>query len=137
MTDTMNIEVDATCITEILLDLNFDRLPSASVRGNSRLHHIPKALATKAELEFGVLVGMQVIAKAPKIQFPMVATGIVIVAHSIRPIDGDNLLIGYKPFVDGLVRAGVLKDDAFIKSWSIELLKGKPHTDMKIRGWSG
>ena len=73
MTDTMNIEVDATCITEILLDLNFDRLPSASVRGNSRLHHIPKALATKAELEFGVLVGMQAIAKAPKIKFPRVA----------------------------------------------------------------
>lgn len=134
VTDTMNIKLDAHRVNGVSLDLQFDRLPSASVRGNSRLHHIPKSLATKAEREFGVLIGMQLIAQQPSIKFPLIPSSIEIVAQSERSIDGDNLLIGYKPFIDGLVRSGVLEDDEPIKTWTIQLLTGNPNTKMKITG---
>jgi len=49
-------------------------------------------------------------------------------AWSPRHIDGDNLLIGYKGFLDGLgvgtwnnPGAGVIEDDRQIVSWTIRL----------------
>ena len=137
MNDTLNVQVGVTktiAAIDVFVDLEFDRLPSASVRGNSRLHHIPKSLATKAEKEFGVLVGMQVITKNPGLNYPLEALEVKIVAQSVKAIDGDNLLIGYKPFIDGLTAAGLIQDDASIKAWSIELLTGEPHTKIRIHG---
>lgn len=41
-----------------------------------------------------------------------------------RWIDGDNLIIGYKSFVDGMVHARIIEDDRRIKRWTIEVNLG-------------
>lgn len=135
MTDNIDIglEMDAITYQATRLNLAFNRIPPAGVRGNSRKHHMQKAIDVRAEREFGVLIGLQMLAKCPGHAFPLSPYAIEIVADTVRPIDGDNLMIGYKPFIDGLVEAGVIVDDRHIKRWSIEVAHGSfEMTQIKI-----
>ena len=41
-----------------------------------------------------------------------------------RRIDGDNLMIGFKAFIDGLSDSGAILDDVLISDWRIIIERG-------------
>ena len=80
-------------------------LPPASVRGNSRAHWTAKARDTKALRESGHLHGLS---KGADL---MPKASIQYAFRHWRSIDLDNLVIGMKPFCDGIIDSGLLPDD--------------------------
>ena len=81
-------------------------LPDASLRGNSRAHYMVKHKAAKKMRDDATWLGLcegidHVYAKA-KITYHF---------YHWRKIDLDNLAIGCKPFLDGLVDAKVVPSD--------------------------
>ena len=81
-------------------------IPSALIRGNSRANRWAKARETKLWRKSGqdhwLTEGRGAELQKAKITFTF---------HHDRKIDGDNLAIGLKPFVDGLVDMGMFPDD--------------------------
>ena len=81
-------------------------LPDAVLRGNSRAHWAKKAGAAKKMREDAMMLGLfdglgHTYAKA-RITYRF---------YHWRPIDIDNLAIGCKPFLDGLIDAKVAPSD--------------------------
>lgn len=72
---------------------------------------------------------------------PLKRCSITIVRHCSRLLDWDNVVSSMKPFIDGLVHAGVLKDDTYAITgpWSVSQIfrskkEGDPFTYIKIEG---
>jgi len=85
-------------------------LPPEQLRGNSRANRYEKARWAKKVREsgnwWGYIEGAEFIRHKPDV---------VKVTYTFRnqqKVDLDNLIIGMKPFLDGLVDAGVLVDDS-------------------------
>jgi hypothetical protein len=82
-------------------------IPPASLRGNSRAHWRVKHRDGKTWRESGYMHGLTMTADPP-----LKRIRITFKFHHWRKIDLDNLGgIGMKPWVDGLVDAGVVVDD--------------------------
>jgi hypothetical protein len=82
-------------------------IPGAAIRGNSRANRWVKAAETKLWRNSGrdhwfIAVRGGVELQKAKITFTF---------HHDRKIDADNLAIGCKPFIDGLVDMGMVPDD--------------------------
>lgn len=80
-------------------------LPDASLRGNSRAHWAKKASAAKKMREDAMWLGLD------SFESMFAKARITYRFYHWRRIDLDNLAIGLKPFVDGLVDSRVIPDD--------------------------
>ena len=104
-------------------------VPPAEVRGNIRLGWAQKARHVDILRTAGVDEGVLYRRAHPDEEFPIPGPlELRVEAWAPRHIDGDNLLIGYKGFLDGLGAgtwknpgAAVIGDDHQIVSWSIRL----------------
>ena len=102
---------------------NLDYIPPAQARGNARGHWSKRATAIADLRESGFVHGLEYLnAGGSPIDPPY---SVRIAATVRRRIDIDNLLIGYKPFIDGLQDARVIRDDVDILRLSIETERGK------------
>jgi hypothetical protein len=81
-------------------------LPDAVLRGNSRAHWAKRAKAAKKMRDDAYWMGMQ-----EGLEHTFAKARITYHFYHWRKIDLDNLAIGLKPFVDGLVDAMVIPDD--------------------------
>lgn len=81
-------------------------LPDASLRGNSRAHFMVKSRAAKKMREDAMWLGL-----CEGIASMFAKARITYHFYHNRKIDLDNLAIGLKPFVDGLVDSKVIPDD--------------------------
>ena len=105
-------------------------------RGNARLHWAPKARHVADMRETGVDEGVLYKRARPGEDFPILGPLLLEVeAWTPTHVDGDNLLIGYKGFLDGLGEgtrvhpgAGVIHDDRQIIDWRIRMRRGNPRT---------
>ena len=97
-------------------------IPPSSLRGNSRGSHWKQSAEDKKVMRrSGYDHGIAWLAKPGNARL-IPPLHVEIVYRNPRAIDGDNLLIGYKSFIDGLIEAGVLIDDApdVVVRWWIE-----------------
>ena len=72
---------------------------------------------------------------------PLKTCQITIIRHCPRFLDYDNLVSAHKGFVDGLVHAGVIKDDSYAVTgtWHVSQVfrskkEGEPFTYLKVEG---
>ena len=92
-------------------------VPPAELRGNSRAHWRRRAAAIRTAREIGQQHGHRALAQGPPIR------GAIEVRFEVfykNNIDLDNLLIGYKPIIDGLADSGAIDDDRNIKKMSYQ-----------------
>ena len=91
---------------------DFDGLPPASVRGNSRVNWRTKARAVRALRETGAARGMAWRGLNATLRPPYIMS---VRFRMRRRVDLDNLAIGLKGLIDGLQEAGVITDDKEIR----------------------
>lgn len=115
------------------VSISIDWIPPAKLRGNHSGHWRSKQQDKKAARDLGYALGLEFKHKYPIHQKVINDYSVSITAATPRPIDGDNLMIGYKPLIDGLVHSGVIPDDKHIKHWSITLEKGEPHSRLEFQ----
>ena len=105
-----------------------DWIPPASLRGNALASHRTRRYSDKKALrESGLAHGLEFRQSNPDVGCPL--TGrlrLTIDARVSRRIDGDNLLVSYKPLIDGLCDADIIRDDADIWEWTIRVDVGTP-----------
>ena len=104
----------------------FDFLPPASVRGNSRAGWRAKAAAVRSLRESGFARGLEWRATDATLAPPYRLTVRFRVGRSI---DWDNLAIGVKPVIDGLEDAGVIADDREIREARVSVERGAPKSN--------
>lgn len=109
-----------TSTEEITIEMEW--LPPEILRGNSRAHWRTKAKAVRNARELGWFEGLRLVHDGIKMQGPI---GMHIVAHNARAIDLDNILIGYKPVIDGFADSYLIDNDRNIKKMCIELINSK------------
>ena len=94
----------AETLTEpIVIELGY--IPPAEVRGNSRAHFFKKHSVTLEMKDSGYYLGLEVAGDT------IDQARVTFAFYHDRRIDLDNLAIGMKPFVDGLVKCALLEDD--------------------------
>ena len=93
-----------------------DSIPPACIRGNWRGHWATKRAAAAVWRAKGKAYGEEVLSGRRGLTGELQLT---VTYWSPRKIDGDNFLIGMKPFVDGLVDAGVMGDDDQVTVWVV------------------
>lgn len=85
-------------------------LPPSELRGNSRAHYMVKYRASNQAKNDGYALGCYyAITRTDLNQFSKAR--ITFAFHHNRKIDLDNLAIGMKPFIDGLVISHLIEDD--------------------------
>ena len=104
--------------------VTYHGVPDPKLRGNKRGNWKGAEGLVKQDKNRGLLLGKDLLASGYKPLRGLME--IQIDAVIPRDIDGDNLLIGYKPFIDGLVRSGIMPDDKFIKDWELHIATGRP-----------
>ena len=94
----------------LLVNITLDRLPSKDVMGNARVHFQEKAKAVATErmyMYLHCLENRDMIVPDEPYQKARISHDY----WNPKEIDHDNYLIGCKAWQDGLVDAGILKDD--------------------------
>lgn len=97
-------------------------VPPAAIRGNSRAHWRKRAAEVRIARQIGQQKGNLLLANNNKLSGEI---GLRLEVFHKSIIDLDNLLIGYKPIIDGFVDSGLIDDDRNIKKMSIKLNKCK------------
>jgi len=64
--------------------------------------------------------------KNKKPEIPLTNFKLILERHYWKALDYDNLVASFKPYVDGLTRSGIIKDDSF-------LFSGKWEVDQRFR----
>ena len=103
--------------------VELDWLPPPDAKPNSRKGWRAKARAVAALRESGLAHGLEWLGQGGRTLRPPYS--LTVDARCKRVQDGDNLLIGFKGFVDGLEDAGVLTDDGRITEWTIRVHKDR------------
>ena len=112
--------------------MTVETIPGAAIRGNSRAHRWAKARETKLWRNSGhdhwLAEARDIKLEKAKITFTF---------HHDRKIDVDNLAIGMKPFVDGLVDMGMFPDDdpdhvSYGSHWFLKCKRGESRTIVLI-----
>ena len=113
-------------MTSVRIEIAY--LPPECLRGNSREHWGPKSGWTKLMRESGYWHGKEAIQHHGLDEPIDELLALVIDAWTPNAIDYDNLLIGFKPFVDGLgvgtkrdPGAGLISDDRLIRRATIRM----------------
>ena len=88
----------------MVLTLQWEYIPPAEVRGNSRAHRFKRSRTIR---EMRGSAHAQALGHATMDQ-----CSIKLTFWHWRKVDFDNLLIGAKPWIDGLVDANVVPDDS-------------------------
>ncbi len=83
-------------------------LPSGDIAGNDRVHHMNRHKARKAAKGDMLLIARV----APVPEGGLSPVSIRIDWHGWNRVDRDNALARCKPYIDGLVDAGVIPDDS-------------------------
>ena len=104
------------------ISISLDWIPPAILRGNSRAHYHRKAKAVRYARLLGESKARNFVKDWIKIQGKI---GVEINVFHQRNIDLDNLLIGFKPIIDGFVDSGLIDDDRNIKEMLIKLNRDK------------
>ena len=87
--------------------IELGNIPPAEIRGNSRAHRNKKSKAVKDWRKSGYWHGLIELLEwrvVPRVSLQFAF-------HHWRKVDLDNLLIGMKPWIDGMVDAEVVQDD--------------------------
>lgn len=122
-----------------LKDIEFilDCIPDATLRGNAMGHNHWKRQRAKEELrndgEIEGIVRKYMLGLTEPIAGPV---QILVFVRNKRKLDMDSLLVGYKPFIDGLIRAGLLIDDNPDVVVEVRIRwegKGEPRSRLVIR----
>ena len=92
------------------LDIELGCLPDGDLNPNKRLHHMALAKAKREAKDEMIALVLQ--KGRPPSPFPTAHINIIWVAKDFRRRDVDNLFASMKPYIDGLVTAGVLIDDS-------------------------
>lgn len=129
---------------EVRIDLPW--VAEEILRGNSRAHWAPKAAAVSEQLERGIEYGLVAKTDHPYIDFPIRGLlSVEITVWNTRPLDWENVAIGYKGFLDGLQEvwkrdkygdapgAGVVVDDVQFVDGVVRTRVGTPRTRIVIR----
>lgn len=100
-----------------------DWVPEPVLRGNSRVGWRGKAKPLRIARNVGYAEGLQWLSQNRNYESGLreQAIGLLIVADVNRRVDSDNLLIGYKPFIDGLADAQIIPDDRHIEQIAIRV----------------
>ena len=106
-------------VNKILLEL--DWVPPAVLRGNSRAGWRAKSREVRLARDLGRALGFRALPSG-RISGNI---SVEVLAYYPRSIDLDNLLIGYKPFFDGLADSRLIDNDRNIKKMSIRLFNNK------------
>ena len=132
---------------DIVIRIELPWIPPAELRGNSRAHFQVKARHASQLQERGIEYGIAAKLESGRLlDYPIMGPlALDITAWNRRRVDYDNLLIGYKSFLDGLqevvkrdewgeVRgAGVIHDDSQIVEATIRSRIGAPRTILILR----
>ena len=116
----------------ITAEIDLGYVPPPQLRGNRRTHWARKSTYIARLRESGNAYGLKYASEFIELKPDMVK-----VSYSFtnkRQIDIDNLIIGMKPFLDGLVDARVLVDDKS-QHCSLEkstFEKGEPRTVVRL-----
>lgn len=97
-------------------------IPGEILRGNSRAHWRSKSKAVREARAMGRREGWRLVSAGIRVLGPI---GLRVVVYHAKSIDLDNLLIGYKPIIDGLADSYLIDDDRNIKRMAIELRNSK------------
>lgn len=81
-------------------------IPPAEVRGNSRAHYMRKYLKARGMKEDAYFMALH------ESDAAFLKARVTYHFHHWRSIDLDNLAIGCKPWLDGIVDSGLIKDDS-------------------------
>ena len=90
-------------------------LPPPALRGNSRVHWSEKHRVNKAYMELAWVTLREEIVRLSTVLVPFSWPVVAIIYtgyYSSKPLDHDGLIIGMKPFMDALVKLGVITDDS-------------------------
>ena len=116
----------------MFLELGF--IPPAAVRGNSRSARQAKAKTVRSLRRSGYDHAREWLANNAPLRPPY---RVEYHAYTKRRIDADNLLIGYKPILDGIADSGAITDDGFVRHMSIETHPGHKQERSTIRIYGG
>ena len=109
-------------------------IPPGVLRGNMRGSYRGREKARTAMKEAGKHNGMELGLDAPLEQCEVTFT----LYHNRQALDLDNMLIGYKYWMDGMVTGGVFTDDnavhvsALTIRWGGKVKKGESRTRVTI-----
>ena len=109
-------------------------IPPAVLRGNMRGSYRGREEARTEMKDAGLCNGMEL--NLPTSLGECEVTFVLF--HNRRALDLDNMLIGYKYWMDGMVKSGVFRDDnanhvsALTIRWGDKVKKGQSHTQVKI-----
>ena len=131
---------------EIVIRIELPWIPPAELRGNSRAHFQVKARHASELQERGIEYGIAAKTDHPHLDYPITGSlSLEVTAWNKRQVDYDNLLIGYKSFLDGLQEvvkrdkwgevpgAGLIHDDSQIVEAAIRVRIGAPRTILTLR----
>ena len=108
-------------------------LPSRDVSPNGRGHWAKKARAVKKHREWAVLAVLS--DDTPLPLWRTAEAQATFYVRDKRRRDGDNYLAMLKPYFDGIVQAGVLKDDSGVRHAPVLFVVDKkdPRVEIRIR----
>lgn len=120
------------------IEIVVDWVPPGSMRANAAGEHRAKKYTTKASMrESGWAYGREAMARYEQWAAIGGPVGIDIYVRNPRHLDLDNIALGYKSFIDGIVSSGLLLDDssAVVTSYSVHWEgKGEPRSRVIIQG---
>ena len=121
------------------IEITVDWVPPANMRQNALGSFRGGRYATKTELrdsgEAHARAWMHLHNHYTAIGEPV---HVLVFVRNPRELDLDNLSSGYKPFIDGIVKAGLLLDDkpSILRRYTIEWEgKGEPRSRVVIRDY--
>ena len=101
-------------MSRVAIDMEW--IPPASLRGNSRQNRHQRARLNREVRDKFQQYAEEMLNDGEIEPLKDTDLHLEIVVWTARSIDLDNMLIGYKPVMDGLQKAGVLVDDKRIAS---------------------
>ena len=90
--------------------LELGHLPDRDLSPNKRLHHMQLYRAKRDAKDEAIALALQ--QGRPDVPYEKANIAITWVAKDKRRRDPDNLFASMKPYIDGLVEAGLLVDDS-------------------------
>ena len=124
-----------------IIGLSVDWVPPPVLRGNYTGSWRARIQPRRAAVELGIALGREYRNTHPETNWPLDGPlALTVITHTPRAVDYDNLLIGYKPFIDGLQQflrdksegAGLIIDDKQIKDARIVLATGPEYSEILL-----
>jgi Holliday junction resolvase RusA-like endonuclease len=108
-------------------------LPDSDLSPNKRLHHMQLYTAKRIAKELAMFLVLE--QGRPNVPYEKAHITITWVAKDKRRRDPDNLFAAMKPYIDGLVEAGLIEDDSAMHvSYTLQYEQGhKDNTIIEVK----